>query len=153
MGVKNLIILLTTGLTLMGCTVTEKPQFIGIENIKVTESTPKYITFTAQALFTNPNDIGGELQTDEIKILVNNTELASVSTESFEVPAKKEFSIPLKTHIPTDSIFSNKNIGGLIGSLFSKKLNVRYKGDIKYKILGFSHTYAVDVTEDIKIKL
>lgn len=153
MGVKNLIILLTTGFTLMGCTVTKKPQFIGVENIKITESTPKYISITANALFLNPNVIGGELQTDEIKVLINNNEWASVSTENFKVPAKKEFSIPLKTYIPTDSILSNKNIGSLIGSLFGKKLKVQYKGDIKYKILGFSHTYTVDVTDDIKIKL
>ena len=100
----------------------------------------------------NPNDIGGELQTDEIKVFVNNNEMASVSTENFEVPAKKEFSIPLKTHVPTDSIFSNKNLGGLIGSLFSRQVKVQYKGDIKYKVFGFSHTYSVDVTENVKIK-
>ena len=79
--------------------------------------------------------------------------MASVSTESFEVPAKKEFSIPLKTKVPTDSLFSNKSIGGLISSLFSKKVKVQYKGDIKYKVLGFSYTYNIDKTEDVKIKL
>lgn len=136
----------------MSCSVNEKPQFIGLENIKVLESTSKYVTFTAEAKFINPNDIGGELQTDEIKVFVNDNEMASVSTESFEVPAKKEFSIPLKTKVPTDNIFSNKNLGGLIGSLFSKKVKVQYKGEIKYKVLGFSHYYNIDQTEDVKIK-
>ena len=136
----------------MSCSINEKPQFIAIENIKVLESTSKYITFSADAHFINPNDISGELQTDEIKVFVNNNEMASVSTESFQVPAKKEFSIPLKTNIPTDSIFSNKSIGGLIGSLFSKKVKVQYKGEIKYKVLGFSHYYNIDQTEDVKIK-
>ena len=136
----------------MSCSVNEKPQFIGIQNIKVLESTSKYITFTADALFINPNDIRGELQTDEIKVFVNDNELASVSTESFDVPANTEFSIPLKTNIPTDSLFSNKSIGGLIGSLFSKKVKVQYKGDIKYKVFGFSHSYSIDQTEDVKIK-
>jgi hypothetical protein len=133
--------------------VNKKPEFIGVENIKVLESTSKYITITAEALFINPNDVGGEIQTDEIKIFVNENEMSTVSTELFEVPAKKEFSIPLKANIPTDSLFSNKSIGGLIGSLFSKKIKVQYKGDIKYKVFGFSSTYAVDKTEDIKIKL
>lgn len=149
---KKLIILSTICLTLFGCSVNEKPQFIGVKNIKVLESTSKYVTFTADALFINPNDIGGELQTDEIKVFVNDNEMASVSTESFEVPAKKEFSIPLKTNIPTDSIFSNKSIGGLIGSLFSKKVKVQYIGEIKYKVLGFSHYYNIDQTENVKIK-
>lgn len=149
---KRLIILSTICILAFNCSVSEKPQFIGVENIKVLESTSKHITFTADALFINPNDIGGKLKTDEIKVFVNDNEMATVSTESFEVPAKKEFSIPLKTNVPTDSLFSNKSLGGLLGSLFSKKVKVQYKGDIKYTILGFSHTYSIDKTEDVKIK-
>ena len=150
---KRLIILLTLCAVFFNCSVKEKPVFLNVENIKVKESTSKYITFTADALFLNPNDIGGELKTDEIKIFVNDNEMATVSTESFKVPAKKEFSIPLQANIPTDSIFSNKNLGGLIGSLFSQKLKVQYKGDIIYKALGVSFTYNVDETENVKIKL
>jgi len=149
---KKFIILSTICVAFISCSVNEKPQFIGVENIKVLESTSKYVAFTADALFINPNDIGGELQTDEIKVFVNNNEMASVSAESFKVPAKKEFTIPLKTKVPTDSIFSNKSIGGLIGSLFSKKVKVQYIGDITYKVLGFSYTYNIDKTEDVKIK-
>jgi len=147
------LIILSTICIFFSCTVNKKPEFVGLENIKVLESTSKYITITAEALFVNPNDVGGEIQTDEIKIFVNDNEMSTVSTKRFEVPAKKEFSIPLKAIIPTDSLFSDKSIGGLIGSLFSKKIKVQYKGDIKYKVLGFSSTYAVDKTEDIKIKL
>ena len=149
---RKLIILSTICLVFLSCSVNEKPQFVGVKNIKVLESTSKHITFTADALFINPNDIGGELQTDEIKVLVNDNEMASVSTESFKVPAIKEFSIPLKTNVPIDSIISNKSIGGLIGSLFSNKVKVQYKGDIKYKVLGFSYTYNIDQTEEVKIK-
>ncbi|MEP3836678.1 MAG: LEA type 2 family protein [Algibacter sp.] len=149
---KNLIILSTICLLFMNCSVSEKPQFIGLENIQISESTSKHITFTAQAKFINPNDIGGELQTDEIKVFINNNEMASVSADHFEVPPKNEFSIPLKTKVPTDSIFSDKNLSGLLGSLFSKKVKIQYKGEIKYKVLGFSHYYKVDKTEDVKIK-
>jgi len=149
---KKLIILSTICIAFISCSVNEKPQFIGVENIKVLESTSKYVAFTADALFKNPNDIGGELQTDEIKLFVNDNEMASVSTENFKVPAKKEFTIPLKTKVPTDSVFSNKSIVGLIGSLFSKKVKVQYIGDITYRALGFSYTYNIDKTEDVKIK-
>lgn len=150
---KKLIILLTVIMTLLSCKVKEKPEFLRVDNIKVLESTSEYLTLTADAYFMNPNDIGGELKSDGIKVFVNDNEMATVSTESFKVPAKKEFSIPLKANIPADSIFSGKNIGGLIGSLFSQNLKVQYKGDIKYKVLGFSYTYEVDKTEDVKVKL
>ena len=148
---KN-VILLTIVLLVFGCKVKEKPEFVGVENIKVLESNSNYVTFSADAVFVNPNDIGGELRTDAIRVYVNDNEMASVSTESFKVPAKKEFTIPLKADISTDSILSSKNIGDLIGSLFNKRIKVQYKGDIKYKVLGFSHTYEVDKTENIKIK-
>lgn len=150
---KKVIILSTILLAIVSCKVKEKPEFLRVENIKVLESTSETVTLTADAFFINPNDIGGELKTDGIKVFVNDNEMATVSSESFKVPAKKEFSIPLKAIIPADSIFSNKNIGDLISSLFSKKLKVQYKGDIKYKALGFTYTYEVDKTEDVKIKL
>jgi len=149
---KKLIILSTLIITFVSCSVKEKPEFLRVENIKVDESTSKTITITADAFFNNPNDVGGELKTDEIKVLINGNEMASVSTESFDVPAKKEFSIPLRAEVPTDSLFSDKSLSGLLGSIFSKKLEVQYKGDIIYKAFGFSYSYAVDETEDVKIK-
>jgi hypothetical protein len=149
---KKLIILSTLCLLFFNCTINEKPQFIGLENIKVLESTSKFVIITADAMFINPNDIGGDLKTDDIKVFVNDNEMATISSESFKVPAKKEFSIPIKTKVPTDSLFSNKNLSGLIGSLFSKKVKVHYKGSIKYSSFGFYYTYIVDETDDIKIK-
>jgi len=150
---KNLIILSTILITFIGCKVKEKPVFVRLDNIKVDESTSKFITLTADAYFMNPNDIKGGLKTDAIKVYVNDNEMATVTTESFKVPARKEFSIPLRAEVSTDSLFSNKSLGGLLGSLISQKMKVQYKGQIKYKVLGFSHTYDVDKTENVKIKL
>ncbi|MBQ0786599.1 MAG: LEA type 2 family protein [Oceanihabitans sp.] len=149
---KKFIILLTATLTILSCSVKEKPEFLRVDNIKVDDSNSKFITLTADAYFLNKNDISGELKTDEIKVFVNNNQMATVTTESFKVPAKKEFSIPLKANVPTDSIFSDKSLSGLLGSLLSQKMKVQYKGQIKYKVLGFSHTYDVDKTENVKIK-
>jgi hypothetical protein len=150
---KKIIGFIVLAFIVFSCSVQESPEFRGVNNIKVIETTKSYITIKGDALFKNPNIIGGELQADSIKVFVNGNEMATVSSESFEVPAKEEFTIPLKVNIPTDSIFSNKNIGGLIGSLFSKKMEVKYQGKIKYKVFGFSHSYVVDETEIVKIKL
>ena len=138
---------------LFSCTVNEYPEFVMVKNIKVIESNKQFLYLKGDALFRNPNDIGGKLQADGIKVFINGNEMAMVSSESFDIPSKDEFKIPLKVNIPTDSIFSNKNIGGLIGSLFSQKIEVKYQGKIKYKVFGFSHSYNVDETEVLKIKL
>lgn len=149
---KRFIILSTILITFFNCSVNEKPEFIGIENIKILESTPEYIVLTADAFFENPNIISGELQVNDIKVYVNDSEMASVSSKNFEVPAKKDFSIPLTANVPIDSIFGDENLSSLIGSLLTKKMKVQYKGVINYKVLGFSHSYYVDKTEDVKIK-
>ncbi|WP_353778533.1 LEA type 2 family protein [Winogradskyella sp. 3972H.M.0a.05] len=150
---KNFILLLTIVLSFQSCSVKEKPEFIGVSNIKIKDADNITVEITADAMFKNPNDIGGKLSTESIKVYVNNVEMATLVSDEFKVPAKDEFTIPLEVSIPTDSIISNKSIGGLLGSLLSQKLKVQYKGDIKYKVLGFSHTYEVDKTEDVKIKL
>ncbi len=150
---RRLIILSTIALLCFGCKVNEKPIFVSVENIDVIDSNSQNLVLSADAQFLNPNDIGGELKTDEIEIIVNGNAVGYVSTKSFKVPANKEFSIPLTAKVPLDSLISNKSIGGLINSIFSKKIEVQYKGDIVYKALGMSYRYAVDETQEIKIKL
>lgn len=150
---KKTILSLITFITILSCKVNEKPEFLRVENIEVLESTRHHVTLKADAFFMNHNNVGGELETEEIKVFVNGNEMGNVSSESFKVPAKKEFSIPLKAKVSTDSLFSNKSLSGLLGSLLNKNLEVQYIGDIKYKVLGFSHVYKVDRSEKVKIKL
>jgi len=138
---------------LFNCSINEQPDFIGLENIKVLDSNIKNITISADAHFTNPNDLGGRLKTDNLKVYINDSEVAKFVSEEFEVPKKKDFKIPLTVSIATDSIIDKKSIGGLIGSLISQNLEVQYKGEIKYKVLGYYSTYDVNETQNIKIKL
>lgn len=150
---KKLIILSTILLTVLSCKVNEKPEFLRVENIDVVESNSEFVILSADAFFNNPNDVSGELKSEGIRVIVNDVEMAVVSSESFNVPAKKEFSIPLKANIPASKILNLNNLGGLINSLLNKKMTVQYVGDIKYKVFGFSHTYKIDKTEEVKIKL
>ena len=150
---RKLLILSTFLSLLLSCSVKQKPEFIKLDNIEFNGTTSKMILLSAEAHFHNPNDIRGELKTDGLKVFVNDNELAEVISERFDVPARNEFSIPLRAHIPTDSLISNKNLSGLLGSLLSQKIQVQYKGRIKYKILGFSHYYDIDKTERITIDL
>lgn len=137
------------------CSVKKKPVFLKVDDIKVLSFKTDTIKLQAKAYFKNENDIGGKISTDEIKVLVNGTEMAQVSSEEFKVPANEEFEIPLKVVVPTNKVFENNKggiLGGLLSSLLNKSLKVQFKGDIKYKVLGFSSVYPVDKTEEIKIK-
>jgi hypothetical protein len=149
---RNLIISLFFTLV-FNCTVTEKPEFIGLDKIKVINSNLKSITLSADAMFKNPNDVGGKLKTDDLKVYINNTEVAKIVSDEFDVPSKQNFTIPLVVSVATDSLIDKKSLGGLLGSLLSQQLEVRYKGEINYKVLGYSSSYSVDELQKIKIKL
>jgi hypothetical protein len=149
---KRIPLILLFFTLVFNCTFNEQPEFVGLENIKVVNSNLKSITLKADALFINPNDVGGILKTDDLKVYINDTEVATVISDEFKVPSKKNFTIPLIVAVATDSIMDKKSLGGLLGSLISQKLKVQYKGDIKYKVLGYSSTYTVNETQDLKIK-
>tara|TARA_B100000809_G_C14875775_1_gene437255 strand:- start:216 stop:680 length:465 start_codon:yes stop_codon:yes gene_type:complete len=142
-------------LLVCSCSVKESPVFIKVDSVKLISFASDTIRLQANAYFKNPNDVGGEISTDEIKVIINGAEVAQVYSDVFKVPARNEFTIPLKVLIPSKRIFeNNKNgiLGGLINSIFKKSIKVRFKGDIKYKVFGFSSTYPVDITQDLKIK-
>lgn len=138
------------------CNVNKEPVFIKIDNLKLISFKNDTIRLKANAFFQNPNDVGGKISTDEIKVIVNGTEVAQVSSDEFKVPARNEFTMPLKVAISAKQIFkNNKNgiLGGLLNSIFKKSIKVQFKGDLKYKVFGYSSNYPVDITQDLKIKL
>ncbi|WP_230080328.1 LEA type 2 family protein [Winogradskyella marina] len=137
---------------LFNCSFTKKPEFVRLENFKVIDSNSKHVTIKTEALFLNKNDVGGTLKTDDLKVFINDLELASVVSDEFDVPKRERFTIPLTVKVATESLVNDKNLGSLLGSLISQSLKVHIKGDIKYKIMGYSSTYSVDEIQDVKIK-
>lgn len=137
------------------CSIKKKPIFIKVDNLRLISVVSDTIRLNANAFFENPNDVGGKISTDEIKVIVNGADIAQVSSEEFKVPARSEFTIPLKVVIPTNKVYkNNKNgiLGGLINSVLNKSIKVQFKGNLKYKFLGFSSVYNIDETQNLKIK-
>ncbi|MBU2920384.1 LEA type 2 family protein [Winogradskyella psychrotolerans] len=150
---KRLIMFSLIFTLLFNCSFTKKPEFVRLEDFEVVDSNSKNITIRAEALFLNKNDVGGTLKTDDLKVYINELELASVVSEEFDVPKREKFTIPLTIKVETDSFTNDKNLGSLLGSLILQKLKVHIKGEIKYKIMGYSSTYSIDEIQDVKIKL
>jgi len=152
---KNTLFFLALILVLSNCSVQKEPIFIKVDNIEVVSFAADTVKLKAMAFFENPNDVGGKISTDEIKIFVNGIEVAHVFSEQFKVPAKNEFSIPLVAHIPTKNILnSNKGgvLGGFLKALVTSKVKVRIKGNLEYVVFGFKKDFSFDKTEEIKIK-
>ena len=140
---------------LFGCKIKKKPEFIGVENIGIAKASLDTINLKANAIFKNGNDLGGTLLTDEIKVFVDSTYVATVSSKAFKVPPRDEFTVPLLVKFPTSKLVQEGN-GGLFGTILKKVLNnkvlVRFKGSLTYKLSGFSFDYLIDHSEEIIIK-
>ena len=150
---KNILYFILLIILISSCSVNKQPTFIKVDKVIVASFSGDTIRLKAEAFFTNPNDVGGKISTDEIKVIVNGAEVAQVSSEEFKVPARKNFTIPLVVVIPARKVFeNNKNgiLGGLLNSFLKKSIQVQFKGDIKYKVFGYSNVYPVDEIQEIK---
>lgn len=151
---RFLIVLLIIG-TALSCAVNKEPIFIKVDNVKLVSISADTIRIKAEAFFENPNDVGGEISTDELKIYTNNIEVAQIFSDEFKVPARKAFQIPLQAKIPTKKLLNtNKNgvLGGLINSFITKKINIRIKGNLEYVVFGFKREFLVDESKELDIK-
>jgi hypothetical protein len=151
--IKRCLPILLIVLLFFNCGISKKPVFEKVAAIKIINSTSKSITLSADAFFKNPNNVSGVLKTDGIKIYVNDNEIAYIVSEEFDVPKKASFKIPLTAIIDTHKLTKKTSLENLISSLLSQKIKVQFKGQLKYKVFGFTSTYDIDKTEDLKIKL
>lgn len=152
---RKLAVLIILFIGVFGCSISKKPVFLKVDDVQIVSVQSDTIRLKANAYFKNPNDVGGKIATDQIKVIVNGAELAQVSSEEFKVPSRKDFTIPLSVVIPAKQVFENNRngiLGGLINTLLNKTINIQFKGDLKYKVLGFSKVYPVDKTQEIKLK-
>lgn len=142
-------------LLIYSCSVKNPPEFIKVDAIELVSISSDSIHLQAKAYFKNPNIVGGKISTDEIKVFVNDVDVAKVSADEIEVPARKEFTVPLKVVIPSKRIFENNKrifLGGLINSILKSKVKVQFKGKLKHSVFGFKTDFLIDKTEEIKIK-
>ena len=126
---------------LFSCTVTEKPEFVKLDSIKVANSNSKEIELVADAHFLNKNSVGGKLQLNNIKVLLNETEVAVVNSSTFQVPKKEEFTIPISVKIPHKKLFKKNKLTNVLNMLIKKEVAIQYKGIITYKLGDFSYDY------------
>lgn len=151
---KRIYLFLLLIISLTACTVTEQPEFKDIASIKVKETNAKEVIVEANARFLNKNSVGGTLQAKGIQVFIDDVAVAEVNSDTFKVPAKDEFTIPLKVKIPYSKVFKdNKNnvLSNVLNILTNKEINLRYKGNITYKLSAFSYNYPLDYTQKVAL--
>ena len=138
----------------ISCSVNETPEFVKISNVLVKDYSSETITITSDLVFHNHNSIGGVLQVNQVKVWVNTIDLGNVNSDDFQVPSKKEFTVPIVFEIPYNRIFKDKEniVLNVLTALQTKTIEVSYKGNITYKLGAFTYDYPMDYTEIIDLK-
>lgn len=152
---KKSLILSTIYLLVVGCSIPKKPEFKYVDRISVKNVSMRDITVTADAIFNNPNNLTGSLSIDDIRIFVDNIEVGTVSSSEFDVPSKKEFSIPLEGKVSLSRIYKdhkNNILSSILKTIQTDSLNITYKGSIRYHLGDFSYPYKIDKQQKISIK-
>lgn len=151
---KKLIYTLLFVLTI-SCKVKEKPEYKALENIKVESLDKKAVVITADALFYNPNHLGGKVKKVDIDLFLDDIKVSDVSSTPFEINSRDTFRIPLRTQVPYGDLFgSNGNnlLGNLINAALKKKIEVHYKGVITLDLIAWEYNYALDEVLEIDLK-
>ena len=137
------------------CKYKEKPVFIGIEKIEIQEVTQREITFKANALFKNDNDIGGKLVTENIDVFADGILVGQLKTEEFNIPKRDTFAMPLEGKFSTEKILEKGKqdiLNSVLTIISAKKIPISFKGDLQFKKGPFNYTYHVDHTDEVRIK-
>ncbi len=152
---RIVLLLLILSFSLGSCSLTEKPIFIEVKSINLIDTSLQNFTVQARVLFHNPNAIGGTLQAKDIHVFIDNLDVATIESELFTIPKKEAFILPLTAIIPFKKVFKKKQqdiLTSILKILSTKKIEVNYKGKIRYKLGGFHYDYPLDYKQTISLK-
>jgi LEA14-like dessication related protein len=103
----------------------------------------------AEALFYNPNNVGGKLRNIDVEIFVNGKKAGEVNKDyKIRIPPNGEFTVPLEVKLNMKELGILDTILGMLGG---KKFDVEYKGRIKLLYRGFPVSFPVDYKSQIRV--
>ncbi len=127
----------------------QTPEFITMENIKVSKVTGKEAVLSADAKFYNPNDQGIKLKEVVVDIEVDDRVVGVIDQDmKIKIPSNDYFSVPI------DASFNIRDLGllnGIISVLGGQPITVHYRGHIKVSLYGYTTKVPIDFEEDLKM--
>ena len=140
------ILLISAG----ACNLVKAPEFKGVDHIALKKNGQGKLVLVAYAKYYNPNLLGGKFKINDVKVFVNDKFLANVNADTYKVPAKKDFTVPLEVDFD-QTYFKKDNILDALHSALKNELKVHYKGKIYYVSAGLNIPYTIDYTQEVKL--
>jgi len=151
---KKILFILFTSVLLISCKFDETPEFVRVSSLNITDYSPESLTLSSDLVFKNPNHVGGILQADDIKVFINNIDMGTLSSPDFIVPKLNDFSVPIEFEFSYKDIFKDPEnlLENILNASIEKKLEVRYVGNLTYKLNVFTYDYPLDYSQEISLK-
>jgi LEA14-like dessication related protein len=103
----------------------------------------------AEAVFYNPNNVGGKLRHINVDIYVNGKKAGTVEKDyRIKIPAKGEFSVPLEVKLNMKELGTVQTLLGLIGG---KKFDIEYQGKLGLTYHGLPMKVPVKYKSQIRV--
>ena len=147
---KKILILLLAVLLSNACDMVKAPEFVGVESINLKQNAKGKMVLVANAKYHNPNLLGGKFKINDVKVFINDKFFANLNAETYNVPAKEDFTVPLEVDFDK-RYFKKDNLLDALNSALKNKLNVQYKGKIYYVSSGLNVPYTIDYTQEVKL--
>jgi len=138
----------------VACKVSEKPEYKALENITINEVNGKTITVAAEAVYYNPNHIGGSVKKVDIDLFMDGVKLSKVKASAFEINSQENFRIPLKAEVPHSKLFGSSGkqfLGNLLNAALNKSVKINYKGVITLDLGAVEYDYHLDETMELDL--
>ena len=147
---KKILVLFFAILLSNACDLLKSPDFVGIESVNLKKNAKGKLVLVANAKYHNPNLLGGKFKINDVKVYVNDKFFANLNAETYKVPAKKDFTVPLEVDFDK-RYFKKHNILDALKSAIKNKLSVQYKGKIYYVNGKLNIPYTIDYTQEVKL--
>jgi LEA14-like dessication related protein len=124
---QRLFLLLFIALLLIGCKAMKEPEFRGVENVKVGKLGFGESAVTLDMRYFNPNSFKGKLKSAEGEAWIDSTYLGGFVVDSaVAVPAKSEFTVPVKMNVDMKRILKNS-----LSAFLKEEVTITIKGNAK----------------------
>jgi ribulose 1,5-bisphosphate carboxylase large subunit-like protein len=150
---KRVLFLFAIVLFTQGCKFEEPIAFKMIDEVKIIDIKDGIVNLSAEAVFTNPNELKGKLKDVNILVDLDGKTLATITqAEPLTVKPKADFRIPINIQFAMEDVQKGL-LSNLMSILSGNFIKLHFVGDIKIGTFIFSQIVEVDYYEEVKLQL
>lgn len=151
---KKVIGVLIVCMSFVACSGPKTPEFKTVKRARIVGTQGSVYTVSADAIYFNPNSMGGDLTGMEMDIFVDDKKITHLSQDkSAVIPPESEFTVPISFDVDVNKVIKeDKNfLKSALDKLLKQSLEVKYKGHLKATFMTVKFKVPVDYTEEVSL--